>query len=161
MTDVHALLGDIFPIASQHFSLEWVSEPQEPFRPDSADPGDLYVLLRLITWDMFDGQMMICDVKEQPVLLVPAASRHDERLVAYLRGLRDALLAVMRSQDAAMAQDDQETLGFHHSLREVMPSELVPSEVLKLLRPRTPEDFSQALLTRKRLGRMFIAAYAP
>jgi hypothetical protein len=66
----------------------------------------------------------------------------------------------MRTQDAAVAKEDWESLRFRNSLQEKMPSELVPHEVLKLLRARTPEEFSQAMLTRKRLGRLLIAEYA-
>ena len=99
MTDVRALLEATFPIQSDFFSLEWV--PDSEYRPASAAEDDFYAVVRLICWD-FDGpELRIRDVKEQAVLLVPAHSRHDERLEAWFQGWREALLAVMKSQARA------------------------------------------------------------
>jgi hypothetical protein len=45
-TELRALLEDVFPIESYYFSLTWV--PDQPYeRPPSAEPDDVYEVLRL------------------------------------------------------------------------------------------------------------------
>ena len=153
MTDLRPLLEATFPIESDYFALTWVPDQEE--RPPTAAEDDVYVVLRLICMCIEGGERLIRDVKEQLVLLVPAESRHDPRLEAWLRGLREALLAVMQSQDPAVACDDEAAMYASNALACMLPMNLVQPEVLKLVRPRTAEDFTRALLrSRRRLGHM-------
>jgi hypothetical protein len=153
--DLRPLLEATFPIESSYFSLAWAPEEDQRQRPASAAKDDIWVVLRLICWEPDEESQHIRDVKEQPVLLVPGVNRHDERLEAWLRGLREALLTVMESQDPSVERDDQEAMYSENALACLFPADLVPYEVLELARPRTAEDFAQALLgTKKRLGRM-------
>lgn len=79
------------------------------------------------------------DIKEQEI---PAAAPlfHDpERTAAFAEGLELALGEALK--------------GPTEQFEPAMPSDFVFFEVLELKKPQTPEEFRDALLTKKRLGR--------
>jgi hypothetical protein len=135
--DVQQLFRDAFPVRSDRVSLELVDLAQ-------PDDGSLKATVRLIVWDVADdGVLAIRDVKEQEVWLGPASGLADPRLPACIAGWALAL-------EQLFAQDD------HEWVECLMPHDLMPSFVglLALKRPRTPEDFAEALLgSKQRLGR--------
>jgi len=150
MVHMRALLEATFPIQSQYFSLEWVPSAD----PDAVAPDvDLYVVLRLITFHDDEGEHLIRDVKEQELLLVPARSRQDPRLEAWLTGTRQALLAIMHSQDPWCAGGRSWIPDGCTPVDYMLPFNLVSPDALQLVRPRTAEDFAKALLkSKRRLG---------
>ncbi len=148
MTDLRVLLEATFPIESRFFSLEWIPGEQDlaAVPPDA----DLYVVLRLITYEEHAGERLFRDVKEQDVLLLPARHRQDPRIEAWLQGTRHALLTVMRSQDPWFGSDNPRIPAGCTPVNYTLPFNLVSPDVLQLVRPRTAEDFSRALLSSKR-----------
>lgn len=133
--DALSLLRDIFPIAADRVSLELVEL-------DVRD-GIILAVVRLIAWDVDGETRQIRDVKEQEVALGRAASLEQPRAAACIEGWKQAL-------EHLFAQDDVE------EIEGLMPHELMPSftELLALKRPRSADDFADALLgSRQRLGR--------
>lgn len=100
------------------------------------DDEACYVVVRLITWDE-DG---VRDIKEQEVF-GPAPLFVDlERLRAFALGHAEALRQALK---AVGTKDEY-----------LMPHDLLHFRVLELARPRTPEEFTAALMTKKRLGKL-------
>lgn len=122
-----------FPIvvADESWQLDFVAQ-----EPSEYEPGALQAVLRSITWDEFDGQRMVRDIKEQSVAF--GRLEHFElrdRYVAYLRALKRVL---------AGCDPDELTMS--------MPSDCVHAEVLDLVSVRDEDGFVAALSTPGRLG---------
>ncbi|MFY0540475.1 hypothetical protein [Nannocystis pusilla] len=148
-------LGQLFPIVSQHHSLELVSESVDSAGEAwggcsvTAD-GRLEATVRLVVWDVQGEERMIRDVKEQQVTIVAAKHLEDPRVPAYLEGLAAALDLAFSRLDEAIADKGPVAAS---AIEVAMPYEFFPGDVLALRRPQTAEDFKDALLTnRKRLG---------
>lgn len=131
------LLRETFPARSELVSLEFVAAA---LREDGA----VIVTIRLVVWERAeDGTLTICVVKEQELLACDVDELGDLRLPACVAGSQLAL-------EQLFAQDDLDWVEI------CMPSDLLRpySELLRLKRPRTAEDFAEALLaSRQRLGR--------
>ncbi|MCY0987593.1 hypothetical protein OV203_10690 [Nannocystis sp. ILAH1] len=150
-------LSQLFPISSEHHSLELVDESVdadsgEVYGGRSATPeGGLVATVRLVVWDVQGEERMMRDIKEQRVTIVAAEHLEDPRVPAYLEGLAAALNLAFARVDETIADKGHGALS--DRLAEAMPYEFFPGDVLALRRPQTAEDFSDALLTnRKRLG---------
>jgi hypothetical protein len=130
------LLRDTFPARSELASLEFV---------DAAlrDERAVIVTIRLVGWDRGeDGTLSIRDVKEQDVFVGEVEVLAHPLLGACVTGSIMAL-------DQLFAQDDLTWV------ETVMPADLLHpfGALLRLKRPRTAEDFGEALLaSRQRLG---------
>lgn len=129
-----AALDAHFPIESDrgHFSLSFIPE-----EPDAYDPNDLRATMRVINWDVQDGERMLRDIKEQQVAMgrlehFDMRERFDAYLLAWADVLRDC------SPDA---------------IEMCLPNDLVFAEVLDLVSARNAADFAQAFAAKSRLGR--------
>lgn len=131
------LLRETFPARSELASLEFVAVA---LRDDRA----VIATIRLVVWERADdGTLAIRDVKEQEMLVCTVDELDDLRLPACVAGSQLAL-------EHVLAQDDLEWI------ETCLPSDLLRpySELLRLKRPRTAEDYAEALLaSRQRLGR--------
>lgn len=131
------LLRDVFPARSERVSLELVSAQ---LREERA----LVATLRLLVWERGeDGALQIRDVKEQELFVGDVEILADPRLEACVRGSNLAL-------EQLFAQEQLEWV------EVCMPSDLLHAYegLLRLKRPRSAEDFAEALLASKqRLGR--------
>ncbi len=133
--DALEIVRAVFPVMAGPGSLELASE--EP----SEDPERLTV--RLVVWDEVDGNRQIRDIKEQQVYVGGLEEVDTARLAMAVDGWRMAI-------EQLFAQDSSEWLGV------LMPSDLIRdfSELVALKRPRSADDFAEALLSSKqRLGR--------
>lgn len=96
-----------------------------------------HVVVRLIVWDRAEPPA-VRDIKEQE-LRAPAPLFDDlERLHAFALGHAEALRQAFASLE--------------REVEYLMPHDLIHFAVLELVKPRLPEDFTRALLTKKRLG---------
>lgn len=156
--DTLEILRNAFPISAGLASLELVpSEPATQAEPeldsdedeDSEDEDEdedgegERLTVRLIVWEERDGQRQIRDVKEQQVWVGGTSELDATRLAVAVAGWRIALEQLFSQSDSSW-------------LDALMPSDLTVSfpELVALKRPRTAEDFAEALLTSKqRLGR--------
>lgn len=148
--------SQLFPILSEHHSLELVDESVDSAGEAwggckvTAD-GRLEATVRLFVWDVQGEERTIRDIKEQQVTVVAAEHLEDPRVPAYLEGLAAALKLAFARVDETIA--DKGHGAVTDRLEQAMPYEFFPGDVLALRRPQTAEDFSDALLTnRKRLG---------
>ncbi len=136
--DVLEIFREAFPAGSDRVRLELVEAAVQ-------DERSLVLTVRLVVWDANeDGSLSIRDVKEQQIwggAIAELASA--PRLAECVEGWRMAV-------EQVFSQDDLE---FADTL---MPADLLPNFtlLLALKRPRTADDFAEALLTSKqRLGR--------
>ena len=107
--------------------------------------GALHVVLQLIVYEDFDGELQIRDIKEQRVRFVPAVARDDpERVLAWVQGWAAAVGEVLSSAPPGR-------------LDGCLPRQLVDLGPLKLARTETAEQFRAALLKKSRLGRWLVA----
>lgn len=150
-------LSQLFPILSEHYSLELVDESVdadsgEAWGGRSATPdGGLVATIRLVVWDVQGEERTIRDIKEQQVTIVAAEHLDDPRVPAYLEGLAAALDLAFARLDETIADEGHGAVT--ERLEEAMPYAFFPGDVLALRRPQTAEEFTDALLTnRKRLG---------
>lgn len=148
--ELHALL----PIRSDRFSLE-SGEYIDEDAPDVADPpGALRVTVRTVVWEASDGALSIRDVKEQGVMWLHARHREDPRVRAYMEGWAAALQFVL-DRHAELAAAGALSARVSERLEFSMPFDLFCPAVLDLKRPRTADEFAEALLSSKqRLGRL-------
>lgn len=91
----------------------------------------------IIQFLIFDSDG-IRDIKEQEIGLPSPLVGDLDRVRAFAQGHSEALRQVFES--------DSDKLG------GCMPHDLIWWGVLKLVRPQTPEEFTEALMTKKRLG---------
>lgn len=95
--------------------------------------------MQLTIFDDHGGKLTVRDIKQQEVLLAPAAALGDpDRVVAFLDGWARTLPRLF----AERAGLELDTL---------MPHDLVPTAVLALKKPRTAADFAAACARRFRL----------
>lgn len=80
----------------------------------------------------------IRDIKEQEIGLPSPLVRDRDRVRAFAQGHSEALQQVFESKS--------------DKLGGCMPHDLIWWGVLKPVRPQTPEEFTEALMTKKRLG---------
>ena len=128
-------LRETFPARSELASLEF---------EDAALRDEVGVVLtvRLVCWDEDDGVRSIRDVKEQEVWVCELDALEDPRMVACVTGWHMALEQIFAQEDLSW-------------LETSMPADLLRpfAELLRLKRPRTADDFAEALLaSRQRLG---------
>jgi hypothetical protein len=136
MLDLHARFSPFFPIGDGLVRLEVV----EPSYPLGEDPARAVVVVRLIVFDEHDGRTMIRDIKEQEIYaghpsLYDDTSRVDEMLHAQQEVLGEVLRGPAEPFEA------------------LMPHDLLFTNVLKLVKARSREDFARALRAKSRLGR--------
>lgn len=134
--DVAQIFAEVFPIGSELSQLELV-EMQEP-------DGAVVLTVRLVIYEARDEVRTIRDIKEQEVHVLGAAQREDPRLAACVTGWAAAVREVFE-------RDDERAAG---TIETLMPHELVVvGPLLALKRPRTAEEFTDAALAPRRLGR--------
>lgn len=130
------LLRDTFPARSELASLEFVDA-------ELRDGRAVMVTIRLVGWERdADGSASIRDVKEQECFMGEAELLVHPLLAACVQGTVMAL-------DQLFAQDDLKWV------ETAMPADLLRpfGALLRLKRPRSAEDFAEALLaSRQRLG---------
>lgn len=134
--DTLEILRDAFPIGAGLASLELVPRDEE-------DSEGERLTVRLIVWEERAGDRQIRDVKEQEVWVGGTSELDATRLAMAVAGWRMALEQLFSQSDSSW-------------LDALMPSDLTVRlpELVALKRPRTAEDFAEALLTSKqRLGR--------
>ena len=134
--DLLQIILDVFPISAGPGSLELVESGGD------GEPDRLTV--RLIIWHRLpDGERAIRDIKEQQVWVGDIEDADPERLTRAVAGWRMAL-------EQLFAQDDATWLDV------LTPHDLIPQfgELVALKRPRSADDFAEAMLSSKqRLGR--------
>lgn len=136
MLDLHARFAPFFPIGDGLVRLEVV----EPSYSLAEVPDRAFVVVRLIVFDEHEGRTSVRDIKEQEIYaghpsLYDDASRVDEMLYAQQEVLGEALR------------------GPAHAFETLMPHDLLFTNVLKLVKARSREDFARALRAKSRLGR--------
>ncbi len=105
----------------------------------TEEAGEYRTTLQMIVYRVADdGSRAINDIKEQEVYAGRLGEQTPERLAAFLDGWDAAFRAVVR------AGAEMDTF---------MPHDLSPYGVLALKTVHLAEEFEQALLARKRLGR--------
>ncbi len=128
------IVRDAFPISGGRGQLQ-LAEGELP-EPDR-------LTIRLVIWEEYQGELHVRDIKEQQVYVGGLSEVDPERLEQAVAGWRMAL-------GQLFAQTDITWLGC------LMPMDLVPrfAELALLRRPRSAEDFAEALLASKhRFGR--------
>lgn len=127
--ELHEIFAAGFPARSELASLEYVET--------IANEEGTWLVVRLIIWDRGpDGALMIRDVKEQQVWFDTAGSSAS-RIATYVEAFKYVA-------SRALARPEVETL---------MPHDLLISNVLKLEKPQTVEQFVKALSVKSRLGK--------
>lgn len=134
--EIAALFAAKLPIGGSELGVELVLAGEDSVVED----GDNYrVTLRLIVWDKTpDGERSIRDIKEQEIWAGRLGDQSAERMTAFLEGWDAAFQAVVR------AGAEMECF---------MPHDLSHFGVFELKTVHLAEEFEQALLARKRLGR--------
>ncbi len=145
--DLAAWLEAQLPLGSGRFQLAPGASPDEGLVFEN-EQGGLSAVIRLIVWDDDGESRSVRDVREQHVVLVPAALRDEPERVRTFVGAW-----------AALMPEVLERLGDEAQL--MMPHELVDFSALKLARAETADDFRRALLAKGRYGRFFAAPRRP
>lgn len=151
------LFAACLPIETSRHSLVLVPETVDPNTGEVFGGFDgedeLSVTLQLLRWEAGPEGRTVRDIKEQRVTVVPRGGREDPRLAAYFAGWAEAVRVVFAEHDeraAAGTLPDE----LAQALERAQPAELGDASVLALRRPRTPAEFTDALLRGKqRLGR--------
>lgn len=154
--DLAAAFSQHLPISSAHYSLE-IAEQRidgdagEAWSVLSVNAeGDRVVTARLVVWEVDGDDRSIRDVKEQDVVVVPAAYVDDPRVPAYFEGWAAAIRTAFTRLEEVIAEGNA---AVGERVEEAVPYEMFCPEVLGLRRPQTAEQFTEALLSnRKRLG---------
>jgi hypothetical protein len=126
------IVRDAFPISRGLGSLELVD-------PDPAPEVDC-LWIRLFIWEPSpDGERQVHDVREQQIRFYGLADLDPERLTHAVRGWSMALAQLFDRDDATW-------------LEKRIPVDLIPSfsRLVALKRPRSAEDFAEAMLSSKR-----------
>lgn len=132
--DIYPLIARHFPLGRKPLQLDIV-EPDEP----GEDPLSAHATIRLIVWERSGDDWAIRDIKEQQIVMGPAALYRDvDRVAAFFSALGDAI-----GEIGELAEDAYGAL---------MPYELLPADALELKRAATAEDFARALRAKRRLG---------
>jgi hypothetical protein len=144
-----------FPISSNHFSLEYREQKVDGAGEVGAacsvnEQGHLVATIQLVVWDVDGDDRSIGGVKQQEVTIVPAAHVDDPRVPAYFAGWAAALRFAFERLGEAIARGDA---ALSDRIEGAFPFEMFCPEVLKLSRPQTADDFTEALLSSPdRLG---------
>lgn len=156
--DVARLFSEVFPIQSELFELAFVPEVVDENTGEvfggthEDDRGYWRATMRTITWERDEGgERQIRDVKEQDVVWLYPEHRDDPRVPAYVAGWAAAVQYVLdrHAELAAAGQPGADRLDVS------MPHDFFNPGVLELSRPKTADDFTDALLSsKKRLGKM-------
>lgn len=137
MADLQHLGGglvELRAVSASRTEDRWICES----RPGSG----IFVTFQLIISDEYEGQRAIRDIKEQWVLTLPAQAFYQvDRIEPYLRGWGAAVDTVLRDVRVDVVEG-------------LMPCDLVFPQALTLARPRTAEDFRDAMLVSSRLGKL-------
>lgn len=155
MDDIQTVFSELFPIASDEFSLEFVGETVVEDTGEIVgglrqnSDGSFLATLRTISWEVVDGERSIRDVREQQVVVVLAGNAADPRLPAYFAGWAAALRFIL-ARHQEMRADGTLPAKASDSLECAMPHELVCPDVLRLGRPQTADEFTDALLSSKK-----------
>ena len=134
--DVLQIFQDIFPVRGELVALELADAVV------NDDDQALMLTVRLVVWERVDDALLIRDIKEQQVHIGSLEELAQPRLPECVAGWAQALQQVLE-------QDDVSFVG------TLMPHELIGNftSLLALKRPRTADDFAEAVLTSKqRLG---------
>ena len=134
--DVSEKIARFFPLGGRPAQLDVVpgSASGEWVRSDA--PAAIAVV-RLIVWETRDGTESIRDIKEQELYMGwPVFYDDEERIEAFFAALGGVI--------AEIGLEAVECL---------MPHDLMRTDVLKLKRARTREDFDAALRAKSRLGK--------
>lgn len=156
--DLARLFSAVFPIRSEQVSLELVSESVDESTGEVSggtcedSQGYWRATLRLIVWEHEGGGLQIRDIKEQQIVWLYPELREDPRVPAYIAGWAAAVQYVFdRHSELAAAGDPRGGAQIDVS----MPHDFFDVGVLKLRRPQTEGDFTDALLSsKKRLGKL-------
>ncbi|MEZ4381908.1 MAG: hypothetical protein R3A79_11225 [Nannocystaceae bacterium] len=114
---------------------------------EPMDDGGVWTTVRLIIWQGEGEDRAILDIKEQSLPWSPKELA-DPRLAAFIAGWAAALGEVFAAISAA---------GDASTLDPFLPSDLLSPDVLRLARPRSADDFCDALLQPRRLGELLPA----
>ncbi|MCA9663528.1 MAG: hypothetical protein KC486_34680 [Myxococcales bacterium] len=114
---------------------------------ESRADGGAATTVRLIIWELDGEQRMIRDLKEQE-LRWSAEQLADPRLDAFVAGWAAALGEVF----AAISE-----VGDVSKIECYLPCDLLELSALRLKRPRSADDFRDALLQPSRLGKLLPA----
>lgn len=153
------LFAEVFPIRSDVFELAFVSEVVDERTGEVSggtceDPrGYWRATLRTISWERgADGEPQIRDVKEQECVWLYPEQKDDPRVPAYVAGWAAAVQYVVDRHAELAAVGDARAGAL---LDATMPYDFICPGVLRLRRPQTADDFTDALLSSKsRLGKL-------
>lgn len=157
--ELASLFSEVFPLRSDVFELSFVSETVDERTGEvsggtHADANGYWrATMRTISWERgSDGVLQIRDMKEQECVWLYPEHADDPRAPAYVAGWAAAVQYVLdRHAELAAAGDG----GVTDRLDVVMPYEFFCPLVLRLRRPQTADEFTDALLSSKsRLGKL-------
>ena len=157
--ELASLFSEVFPLRSDVFELSFVAETVDEGTGEvsggvHADGNGYWrATMRTISFERGgDGELQIRDVKEQGVVWLYPEHADDPRVPAYVAGWAAAVQYVLdRHAEVAAAGDD----GVTDRLDVVMPYDCFCPSVLRLRRPQTADEFTDALLSSKsRLGKL-------
>jgi hypothetical protein len=138
--DVAAVFAANFPIGSSELGVELTLVDADGATSIMADEnGNYRTTLRLFVWEVAeDGSRSIRDIKEQEIWSGRLGEQTPERLAAFIQGWDAAFRKLL---DTGVQMDTY------------MPHDLCGFDALGLKTMNTAEEFAQAMLARKRLGR--------
>jgi hypothetical protein len=147
----------LFPITSERLAIEFVPESVDEDTGEvrggfqEMTDGRLVATLRMILWDLDGGERTVRDIREQELVVLHGERSYDPRVPAYFAGWAAAVRFVFGRLDELAAAGELPDLD--ERLGDLLPADLVFSEVLEQRRPQTADDFTEALLSgKKRLG---------
>lgn len=157
--DLALLFSEVFPIRSELFELSFVAETVDErtgeIHGGTHEEGSGYwrATMRTITFEpTTDGTLQIRDVKEQECVWLLPQHREDPRVPAYVAGWAAAVQYVLDRGAELVAAGDERAM---NRFEAAMPFDFFSPDVLDLRRPRSAEDFTDALLSsKKRLGKL-------
>jgi hypothetical protein len=149
--EVAALFADNVPIGGSDLGVEITLADDGTTSISVDDQGNYRTTLRLFVYDdPVDGSRSIRDIKEQEIWAGRLGDQSPERFTAFLQGWDRAFRKLL---DTGLQMDT------------FMPHDLCGFDAFGLKTVNTAEEFEQALMARKRLGRCLprgvdLAAYS-
>ena len=133
-------LSEHFPVRGPHVEMHLVGMEDDPeLLARDGGGGHIHITARLIEWEDEGSRRRIRNIKEQEIHFAQVPDETPtERLLAYAEGTAMAMGPAL----AALPNVDRQ-----------MPGDFFFPRVFKLVRPRTAEDFAEALSVRSRLRR--------